>query len=471
MSKRKLAFPKELFNDKFYNYVFNVWGRDVTLLLGSAGSSKSVHEALKTVYRVFFKNHNVLVVRKRYNSLKDSFYTELKKAIHTLKLSGYFKFTVAPLSIQCTNGRVILFRGLDDVEKIKSIVPENGIINHIVCEEATEIDEDDLNQLQFRSRGGGDRLDTDEISKLRKGIATATTEQHMRDIRAVFLDAVHVSDSGNIADKSITLMFNTISEDHWIPQRFIFKKGRPIFELPVSEDQPSIYDTKELYIMHSTHWDNQFLTIDDHMRYESYKFIDQYYYDVYARGLWGILGDTIFTKFKLARFDDQFIQNVPIIRVGQDFGHTDPTTLVRVGINKAKREIYIIDEAGESGLDTAGIVAQCSAFLYRDEIVRCDSADPITIRDLQTYGIKAIGVKKPPNYKIQFVRMLKMYTIYISEKCPNFLREIRSYTWPVDKNGKRIEEVPDGNDHYIDAGLFYALNDDLMNDLPSKIYG
>jgi phage terminase large subunit len=470
-----------MFNDHFYDYVFNVWGRDVYLNLGSAGSSKSVHSQMKNAFRMMFRGENVLAVRETYASMKDSVFSEMKQAVSRLGLDEFFRFTVSPLCVECTpTKRMMIFRGLDKVDKIKSIVPKVGIINHVDIEEATEVEESDLNQLQFRSRGGGERLDVDTLKQIKEMVMKAENEKRLIDIRHDLLKMFGLDDetmkreSKKGEPKSVELRFNTISEDHWIPQRFIFtgKNGKPVFELPHNDDMSSVYDTKELYILHSTHWHNQFLTVDDHYKYESYRFIDQYYYDVYARGLWGILGDTIFTKFKLARFDQKFIESIPVIRVGQDYGSTDPTTIVRVGIDKAKKHIYIISEAGDSGMDESQIYAMNRSFLWHeDEMIGADPAGVLTITGLKNYGLKFRHVTKPAGYKLQFIRILKQYTIYVSEDCPKFLREIRGYTWPTDKNGKRLEEAPDGNDHYIDAGLFYALNDQLIGFTKSKIYG
>lgn len=53
------------------------------------------------------------------------------------------------MRINFPNGSEILFSGLDDVEKLKSIYAITGIW----IEEASELDEGDLNQLDIRLRG------------------------------------------------------------------------------------------------------------------------------------------------------------------------------------------------------------------------------------------------------------------------------------------------------------------------------
>ena len=51
------------------------------------------------------------------------------------------------------SGAQIVFAGLDDVEKIKSITPAKGVFTDIWMEEATECDYGDYKQLDKRLRG------------------------------------------------------------------------------------------------------------------------------------------------------------------------------------------------------------------------------------------------------------------------------------------------------------------------------
>ncbi len=464
-----IEYPRHLFNDKFYNYVFNVWAREVMISLGSAGSSKSVHEAIKSIYRVRYKEHNGLIVRKVYNTLKDSMFTELKKAITILDLDDDFTCTTSPLEIKCHNGNKILFRGLDKVDKIKSLSVEKGVINFVVLEEANECDETDLNQIQFRSRGGGERLPLEDLYEMQDAMYSAESPDHLYDIKKALFDKF-VEPDAQAEDKTVTLLLNTVDEQHWIPQRFMMKNDKPIFELPNDRDGESIYDSEELYIIHSTHWDNQFMTAEDHYKYEKYRFIDQYYYDVYARGLWGILGDTIFTNFKLARISPEFEANIPKVFYGCDFGIVDPTAFVKIGVDEKKAAIYILDEAGGSGFNTNDVIDTAYSIIGDpDDTIWCDSANPMTISDMGVGGLKAKPACKSPGHKLHAIRVLKTYTIYISENCVNFAREIRSYPWQEDSRGNKIDVPQDGDDHYIDA-WFYGLNQWLLRIKRTKIH-
>ncbi len=469
-----LQFPDDIFNPKFLKYLWEIQST-VEILFGSAGSSKTVHSAMKDVLRLV-QAKNVVAVRQVYNTLEDSYYQDVKKAVSTLGMEGHFSFKRSPLRVECTTGAVMLFRGLDDVEKLKGITVPQGQIDHFTIEEATETSEYSINQLQFRSRGGGSRLSLDDIELMKDRFDDVATLEEMNSDKFKFdiFKALGFEDRENFeqCEKTMTLLFNPINRDHWICKRFFEdSEGNAVFEIEDGE-----YISPELYIMHSTHWDNLFLTMDDHRRYEQYKFIDSYYHEVYARGRWGVLGDLILSNFKLADMSEDFLSSIPTIRLGMDFGDVDPTAIGRVGINKQKREIYIIDEIGQSGNDIDSIESMLGAFLWHpEEVINCDVNEKITRNSLKKMGYKLLGVDKggKTGYKLQFYRILRSYTIYINwKKCPNFAREIKGFVWPVDKRtGNKIEEIPDGNDHYLDACLMYALNRDLWEIMPSRIYG
>ncbi len=149
------------------------------------------------------------------------------------------------MRIKCKlTGNEVAFAGLDDVEKIKSITFENGELTHIWVEEATETQEADINQLKVRLRGGKTK-------------------------------------------KQIVLSFNPINIQHWIKKHFI--------------------DSKLATVCFSTYKDNKFLTDDDRKALEELKNIDEYTYEVYCLGKWGILGKTVFS----ARAIQQRLEEIP----------------------------------------------------------------------------------------------------------------------------------------------------------------
>lgn len=125
------------------------YGTRVNVFYGGAGSGKSYFVMQKIILKALDSQRKVLIVRKVGATLKESVWSLTLELIHTGGLTPTVKqINKSDLTIEFLNGSVLLFKGLDDSEKIKSI---NGITD-IVIEEATEITLDDFTQLNLRLR-------------------------------------------------------------------------------------------------------------------------------------------------------------------------------------------------------------------------------------------------------------------------------------------------------------------------------
>ena len=228
-----IQINKKVFNKKYLPYLDN---EDRYLLFYGGGSSgKSYYIVQRYIYRLLTRKMNLLVVRQTGNTNRDSTFALFKQVISQWNLSSLFDIT--DLRIKCQNGNEVIFRGLDDTEKIKSTTFENGELTDIWVEEATECQEADINQLKVRLRGGKSK-------------------------------------------KQMVLSFNPVNVNHWIKRHFI--------------------DSKLATVCHSTYKDNKFLTEEDKEALESFKNTDPYYYNVYCLGLWGVLGKTFFNAEKIS---------------------------------------------------------------------------------------------------------------------------------------------------------------------------
>ena len=123
------------------------------ILMGGGGSGKSIFAGRKVLERCATEpGHRMLVVRKVAKTLRESCFDQLKA-----QAMQYYGPAVkmiprgksGDMYITFTNGSEILFAGLDDVEKLKSIHDISGIW----IEEASELLEGDFNQLDIRLRG------------------------------------------------------------------------------------------------------------------------------------------------------------------------------------------------------------------------------------------------------------------------------------------------------------------------------
>lgn len=226
-----IKINKQVFNEVYLPYLDNI---DRYLIFYGGGSSgKSYFIGQRFIYKLIHPTRcNLLVVRQTGDTNRKSTFPLLKQVIRNWNLSKYFKINESDMRIKCLlSGNEIAFAGLDDVEKIKSITFENGELTDIWVEEATECQEADINQLKVRLRGGKSK-------------------------------------------KQMVLSFNPINIQHWIKKHFI--------------------DSGLATVCFSTYKDNKFLTDDDRKALEDLKFTDEYTYEVYCLGKWGILGKTVF---------------------------------------------------------------------------------------------------------------------------------------------------------------------------------
>ena len=226
-----IKISKSIFNDVYLPYLDN-WDRYL-IFYGGGSSGKSYFIAQRYIYKLIHPTRcNLLVVRQTGDTNRRSTFPLLKHVISNWNLGEHFKINESDMRIRCKlTGNEVAFAGLDDVEKIKSITFENGELTDIWVEEATETQEADINQLKVRLRGGKSK-------------------------------------------KQMVLSFNPINIQHWIKKHFI--------------------DSGLATVCFSTYKDNKFLTEDDRKALEDLKAIDEYTYEVYCLGKWGILGKTVF---------------------------------------------------------------------------------------------------------------------------------------------------------------------------------
>ena len=195
------------------------------VLKGGAGSGKSIAAVQKIILRVTTeRGHRILCIRKVATTIRNSIYQLLVDKL--LEYDIFSEFTINKSEMRFTHnatGNEILCAGMDDPEKIKSIAG----ITSVWCEEATELDELDFNQLELRVRG--------------------ETENY----------------------KQFIITFNPISEQHWLKGRF--------FDVP---------DTETL-ILNTTYKDNSFLDADYIYHLTERVKANPNLHKVYVLGEWG----------------------------------------------------------------------------------------------------------------------------------------------------------------------------------------
>jgi phage terminase large subunit len=330
----------------------------------------------------------------------------VRKAIISLGLSPIFSINKSEMTITCQlNGSQILFKGLDDTEKIKSVTPEVGVITDIWVEEATETHEDDIRQLEKRLRGESEH------------------------------------------PKRLILSFNPILKNHWIFKRYF--SG--------FYDSDRLLKTEKLLILKTTYKDNKFLTQDDIDRLENET--DKYWYDVYTLGNWGVLGSIIFTNWKVADLSNE--TGFDNIRNGLDFGYgPDPAAFTRMHYDATRSRLYILAEVNGHELTNQDLADLLRPIIGRGRVV-CDSAEPKSIRELQINGISAVPAEKGPDSVNFGIQWLKRQEIIIDRRCQNTINEFQTYQWKKTRSGEVLPIPSDRDNHHIDSAR-YALQDCML---------
>ena len=95
---------------------------DMHFLWGGRDSGKSHFIAQKLVLKCLNDSYfRCILVKKTYESIKDSQFKMIKDVVMEWGLQDHFTFTEAPLTITCDNGNTFIARGCDKAEKMKSI--------------------------------------------------------------------------------------------------------------------------------------------------------------------------------------------------------------------------------------------------------------------------------------------------------------------------------------------------------------
>ncbi|MDK0734754.1 PBSX family phage terminase large subunit [Clostridium perfringens] len=371
---------------------------------GGRGSKKSTTTAMWIIYNMMkYPLANTLVLRRVFNTHKDSTYTQLKWAANNLGVAHLWHFSKSPLEITYKpTGQKILFRGLDDPMSITSITVEIGYLCWAWFEEAFQImNEDDFNKVDMSIRG-----------ELPPGYF-----------------------------KQITVTFNPWSEKHWLKKRFFDAEDEDILALT------------------TTYECNEYLGEDDRKLFEKMKEKNPRRYRIEGKGEWGIAEGLVYENFEELEFDLEEIKKRPgIVSIfGMDFGYThDPTAFICALVDEKAKEIFIFDEHYQKGMSNSDIANMIKYKGYSKEIIIADSAEPKSIDDIKRQGIRRIkAAQKGKDSILNGIQNIQDYKIYVLPKCENTLVELNNYVWDT-KDGRGINKPMDDYNHLMDA-LRYAM--------------
>lgn len=395
---------------KGYASFWNFKGR-YRLVKGGRGSKKSCTMAIWLIYMLMkMPLANAVVVRRYFNTHRDSTYAQLKWAMNRLGVSGAWKCTINPLEITyIPTGQKILFRGFDDPQSITSITVETGHLCFVWIEEAFQI----TNESEF------DKLDLSIRGKLPEGYF-----------------------------KQITFTFNPWSENIWLKKRF--------FDAPAN---------KNIFTLTTNYLCNEFLDEADLEVFNDMKQNNPRRYSIEGMGDWGVAEGLVFENWVIEEFDINDIMNQTTRRgynvfselYGLDWGFSNaPTGVIAIAASEQRKEIYVFGEIYKRGMTNHQIADAIKEREWQGKLIIADSAEPKSIEEVRIAGVPRIRpAKKGPDSVRAGILKLQDYKIIIHPSCYNFIIEINNYVWDVDKDGKVLNDPIDDYNHLMDA-LRYA---------------
>ena len=390
---------------------------------GGRGSAKSSFCALEVVQGIMDDPEaNGIVFRRYAATMRESTFSQIAWAVETLGAGNLWKGNVSPMVFTYTpTGQQIQFRGVDDATKIKSVKPRHGYFKYCWFEEFSEFDGPNQirSVLQSVMRGGNEFRILSSFNPPLSRAAWSNKYIQIPDEKAL----VFHSD------------YRMIPES-WLGEAFTAEAQR------LEAVNPEAY--KHEYL-----------------------------------GIPTITAGMVFPNVKERSITDADIDQMQHIYLGIDWGFsTDPLAVIRAAYDSRTQTVTILDEIVKRGCSNS----QCAELLkekgfdlradkaiyispfsggsaYREkQIVICDSAEPKSVSDLQGAGIKAYSCQKYPGSVNYGIRWLQSKTIEIDQKrTPEAYREFTEYEYMRSRDGDILAEVPDKNNHCIDA-LRYSLD-------------
>ena len=175
----------------------------------------------------------------------------------------------------------------------------------------------------------------------------------------------------------------------------------------------------------------------------------QNWYKVYGLGEIGNLEGVIFNNWQQI---DKIPVDAKLIGIGCDFGYTnDPTALIEVYTYNGRR--YVNELMYRSGMLNSDI----AKVLPKGTIVYADSSEPKSIDEIKRYGIMIKGVTKGKDSIKYGIDVMQQQEYFVTSQSENLIKELRSYSWDKDKEGKKLNRPIEYFNHAIDALRYHEM--------------
>jgi phage terminase large subunit len=180
------------------------------------------------------------------------------------------------------------------------------------------------------------------------------------------------------------------------------------------------------------------------------------WWKVYGLGQVGTLQGAIYEDFEVVEGID--VSRAKFVALGLDWGFSnDPTALVAI---YRQGDCLLIQELlYATGLTNQDIADKLRSLgITRAWEIVADSAEPKSIEEIYRLGFNIKPAEKGPDSVRNGIDILKRYKLQVTKDSTNLIKELRSYTWATDKEGKNTGVPIDSFNHACDAMRYVALN-------------
>lgn len=375
------------------------------ILKGGRGSLKSSFISICIILLIVAPGNehmHALCLRQTANTLRESVYGQIVWAISVLGLEEEFLTRVSPMKvIRRKTGQEILFRGLDDPMKLKSLKLKRGYIGITWFEEADTFRgmKTMRNVLQSTRRGGS--------------LYWTFWSFNPPETRANFMNEYVEKEAPLLPD---CVVYHTTYETvpvEWLGQQFID-------------------DAEHLKVMNPKAYAHEYL------------------------GEVTGTGGEIFENLRVEQIPQEMIDRFEWIYMGLDFGwYPDPACWVKMSYSSKNHILYIFDELRVNKTSNRELwdLLQSEKGVTSGDTIIADSAEPKSIADLRSFGSKCREAKKGPDSVRYGIKWLQSLVAIVIDpvRCPFAADEFSHYEYDRDKEGNVISGYPDRNNHSIDA--------------------
>ena len=382
-------------------------GPEEVVAKGGRGSGKSSYLSLEVVYQLLrHPDCHAVVLRKVAGTLRNSVYNQIVWAIDALGCTAYFRCTVSPM--ECTylpTGQKILFFGLDDAGKLKSLKLPFGSVGICWFEELDQFDgpEEVRNVEQSIFRGGQYSLTLKSFNP--PAMARSWVNRYAREPR----------------------------------------DGKLVHHSTYRDLPPALLGER-------------FWADAEHLRATN----PEAYRHEYGGEVVGS-GAAVFGNLRLRAVPDDEILTYDRIYHGVDWGWwPDPWAYNACAYDPARRRLVIFDELTRfrtPNAETARLLIARGVGGDDGGFLIADGAEPKSCADYRAAGLPCRAARKGPGSLRESMKWLQGLAEIVIDpaRCPDTAREFCEYEYAKDeRTGEVFGGFVDAGNHHIDA-VRYSL--------------